>query len=65
VWFISRLVLVFLGAGLLAVFLFRYASARANPRVLAGLVTTAFALVLAAELIGRSQFYASMIRIGI
>jgi len=65
VWFISRLVLVFLGAGLLAVFLFRYASARANPRTLVGLATTAFALVLLGELIGRSQFYASMIRIGI
>ena len=65
VWFISRLVLVFLGAGLLAVFLVRYATARAKPRTLAGLVTTAFALVLVGELIGRSQFYASMIRIGL
>ena len=64
VWFISRLVLVFLGAGLLAVFLFRYAATRANPRMLAGLATTAFALVLVGEFIGRSQFYQSMIRIG-
>lgn len=63
-WFISRLVLVFLGAGLLAVFLFRYATARANPRTLAVLATTAFALVLAGEFIGRAQFYDSMIRIG-
>jgi anaerobic dimethyl sulfoxide reductase subunit C len=64
VWFISRLMLVFLGAGLLAVFLFRYAAARANPRTLAGLASAAFALVLVGELIGRSQFYDSMIRIG-
>jgi anaerobic dimethyl sulfoxide reductase subunit C len=63
-WFISRLVLVFLGAGLLAVLLFRYATERANPRTLAVLAGTAFALVLVGELIGRSLFYESMIRIG-
>jgi len=63
-WFISRLVLVFLGAGLLALFLFTSASGRANPRTLAVLTTAAFALVLAGEFIGRTQFYESMIRIG-
>lgn len=63
-WFIARLVLVFAGAGLLAAFLFRYASTRANPSTLAILTTTAFVLVLAGELIGRSLFYDSMIRIG-
>lgn len=63
-WFVARLVLVFLGAGLLAVLLFRYASPDARPRTLAFLATAAFALVLAGELIGRSQFYDSMTRIG-
>ena len=63
-WFISRLALVFLGAGLFSVFLFRYATERANPRTLAVLATTAFALVLVGELIGRTLFYESMTRIG-
>ena len=63
-WFVARLLLVFLGAGLLAVFLVRAATTRANPRTLAVLTTTAFALVLAGELLGRSQFYDTMTRIG-
>ena len=63
-WFIARLVLVFAGAGLVAVNLFRYATTRANPRTLAVLAGSAFLLVLAGELIGRSLFYDSMLRIG-
>ncbi|GAA1644053.1 dimethyl sulfoxide reductase anchor subunit family protein [Georgenia ruanii] len=63
-WFVARLVLVFAGAGLLTMLLVRRASPTANPRTLAVLTTSAFALVLLGELIGRSQFYASMIRIG-
>jgi anaerobic dimethyl sulfoxide reductase subunit C (anchor subunit) len=64
VWFVARLVLVFLGAGLLSIFLFRYAKASANARVLATVATCAFALVLVGEFIGRGLFYESMIRIG-
>lgn len=63
-WFIARLVLVFLGAGLLSVFVFRSASTKAAARPLAVLATSAFALVLVGEFIGRSQFYDSMVRIG-
>ncbi|SDB84144.1 anaerobic dimethyl sulfoxide reductase subunit C (DMSO reductase anchor subunit) [Sanguibacter gelidistatuariae] len=63
-WFIARLVLVFLGAGLLSVFVYRYASSSKMARPLAILATSAFALVLAGEFIGRSQFYGSMFRIG-
>lgn len=63
-WFIARLALVFAGAGLLAVFLFRYASTKTSPRTLAVIATTAFVLVLAGEFIGRSLFYDSMTRIG-
>ena len=63
-WFVARLVLVFLGAGLLSVFVFRYAGSSATARPLAILVTVAFALVLVGELIGRSLFYDSMFRIG-
>lgn len=63
-WFVARLVLVFLGAGLLTVFLIRRARPTAKARTLAILTTTAFVLVLAGEFIGRSQFYDSMTRIG-
>ncbi|QTE29493.1 dimethyl sulfoxide reductase anchor subunit family protein [Pengzhenrongella sicca] len=63
-WFIARLTLVFAGAGLLAAFVLRYATTRTNPRTLAILTATAFVLVLASELIGRSLFYDSMTRIG-
>ncbi|PFG34402.1 dimethyl sulfoxide reductase anchor subunit family protein [Sanguibacter antarcticus] len=63
-WFVARLVLVFLGAGLLSVFLFRYASSASTARPLAILVSSSFALVLVGELIGRSLFYDSMFRIG-
>ena len=63
-WFMARLLLVFLGAGLLALFVYRYASTGAPARHLAIFATSAFVLVLAAEIIGRSQFYDSMIRIG-
>ena len=63
-WFIARLVLVFAGAGLLTTYLLRYAATRTNPATLATLAGTAFLLVLAGELIGRSLFYDSMTRIG-
>lgn len=64
VWFVARLVLVFLGAGLLSVFVFRYASSSTSARPLAILATSAFALVFVGEILGRSQFYDSMFRIG-
>lgn len=63
-WFIARLVLVFAGAGLLAALVLHYAKSRTRARTLAILTSTAFVLVLAGELIGRSLFYDSMIRIG-
>ncbi|XBH22002.1 DmsC/YnfH family molybdoenzyme membrane anchor subunit [Jonesiaceae bacterium BS-20] len=63
-WFIARLLLVFLGAGLLALFVYRYAASGAPARHLAIFATSAFVLVLAGEIIGRSQFYDSMFRIG-
>ena len=63
-WFVARLVLVFLGAGLLSVFLVRRASPTARAVPLAVLAVTALVLVLGGELIGRSLFYDSMTRIG-
>lgn len=63
-WFVARLVLVFVGAGLLSVFLVRRASPTARAVPLAVLAVTALVLVLGGELIGRSLFYDSMTRIG-
>jgi anaerobic dimethyl sulfoxide reductase subunit C (anchor subunit) len=63
-WFVARLVLVFLGAGLLSVFLVRRATPSSRAVPLAALSATALVLVLGGELIGRSLFYDSMIRIG-
>ena len=62
--FLLRLALVGLGAGLLAVFIFAYAKPDRNPKPLAVIVTLAFVLVLAGELLGRAEFYEAMVRIG-
>lgn len=63
--FIVRLVLIFLGAGIFAAFLYRSASARATERTLANLVYAAFGLVLVAEVLGRFLFYAGRVTIGL
>ena len=62
---VLRIVLVTVGAGVLALFLFRTASDKqaAAPGV-AVLVTAAFLCVLAAEFLGRAAFYEQMTRIG-
>lgn len=62
---VVRIVLVCVGAGLLALFLFHIASSqKAPPRIVAVLVTAAFACVLISEFIGRASFYEQMTRIG-
>jgi anaerobic dimethyl sulfoxide reductase subunit C (anchor subunit) len=61
--FITRLALVFIGAGLLGVLLYKVASAGAE-RLMFIVATSAFALVLASEGIGRILFYDSLTRIG-
>jgi anaerobic dimethyl sulfoxide reductase subunit C len=60
-----RIGLVFLGAGVLGLFLFQSAGSPGRERVAGNLAIGAFALVLTAEVIGRFLFYASHIRIGI
>ncbi len=60
-----RLILVFVGAGLLAAYLFRKASASGNEKMLANLAYSAFALVLLGEVLARFLFYATHYRIGI
>lgn len=64
-WFVVRLLLVFLGAGLLGTLLHRFiAASDKHPGRLAFFTATAFTLVLLSEFIGRAQFYESMFRVG-
>jgi anaerobic dimethyl sulfoxide reductase subunit C (anchor subunit) len=59
-----RLLLVFVGAGVLAAYLFRDAAASGKERTFETVTYTAFALVLAGEVLGRFLFYATHVRIG-
>lgn len=63
--FILRLALVFLGAGVFALFVYQNALSSGREKVLGGLAVTAFAMVLVAEVLGRYLFYAVHFRIGI
>lgn len=64
-WFITRLLLVFAGAGLLGLFVFRFTRAdQPDPAPLAVVATLAFGLVFVGEFMGRSLFYDQMLRIG-
>lgn len=62
---VVRLGLVVVGTALLGVFTYLLADRGRNPRPLAVVATMAFALVLVAEFMGRTQFYESMMRVGI
>jgi anaerobic dimethyl sulfoxide reductase subunit C len=63
--FILRFILGFLGAGVLAVFLYQNASSSGKKNVLGYMAISAFVLVLIAEVLGRFIFYATHYRIGI
>lgn len=63
-WFVARLLLLVLGALLLGVVLYRLVAARRSALLVASVATLALVTVLASELIGRSLFYDSMVRIG-
>lgn len=63
--FITRIVLLLLGAGAIATFLVGQARAKAQPRKLLALSTVALLLVLVAEIMGRLIFYGLKNRIGI
>ncbi len=60
-----RLLLVFIGAGVLGLYLYRNASASGGEKTLATLVYSAFVLVLVSELLGRVLFYATHYKIGV
>ena len=65
VWLVGlRLVLLFVGAGIFGLFIYFAARSSQNIRTTSMLAYSAFAIVLAAELIGRYLFYASFARIG-
>ncbi len=60
-----RLVLVFVGAGVLAIFLYQAAQKLGQERVMGMLAIVAFVLVFVAEVLGRFLFYATTIKVGL
>lgn len=60
-----RLALVFVGAGLLGLFLYRAATNPAQERTMGTLAYAAFAVVLIAEVLGRFVFYAAHVKVGL
>jgi anaerobic dimethyl sulfoxide reductase subunit C (anchor subunit) len=63
--FALRLVLVFVGAGVLAIFLYRNAVSPGREKLLGNLAYLTFALVLVGEVLGRFLFYAVHVKIGL
>ena len=62
---VIRLLFVFVGVSLLAVYLYRDASSAGKEKAMMSLVYSAFVLVLAGEVMGRFLFYATHVRIGL
>ena len=60
-----RLLLVFAGAGVLVVYLYRNASLANQEKAIATLAYSAFVLVLLGEVLSRFLFYATRFRIGV
>ncbi|MBX3083626.1 MAG: dimethyl sulfoxide reductase anchor subunit [Anaerolineae bacterium] len=63
--FALRLILLFIGAGLLSIFVYSMTSSESRVRVMGNVALLAFVLVLVSEILGRYLFYASMVRIGL
>ncbi len=63
--FALRLILVFLGAGILGVFLYRAASSPGKENLMANVAYAAFVLVLVGEVLGRFLFYATAVNFGL
>jgi anaerobic dimethyl sulfoxide reductase subunit C (anchor subunit) len=59
-----QLALLFIGAGILGLFIFRHALETGRTTIMANLTYAAFAVVLVGEVVGRYVFYASYLRIG-
>lgn len=62
---VLRVVLAFIGAGVLAMFLYQNALSAGHEKMLGNLAYAAFIIVLAAEVLGRILFYTTHIQIGI
>ena len=62
---VLRLILVFLGAGVLGFYMYETASAAGKEKTLATIAYAAFVLVLIGETMGRYIFYAARVRIGL
>jgi uncharacterized integral membrane protein len=62
---VLRVILAFVGAGVLAVFLYQNAMSVGHEKMLGTLAYTAFVIVLVAEILGRLLFYATNIRLGV
>lgn len=60
-----RLLLVFIGAGVLAAFMFRNTATMSKEKAISYLVYSAFIIVLVGEVMGRFLFYAAHVRIGL
>lgn len=66
VWaLVLRIALAFIGAGVIAVFLYQNALSPGQEKMLGNLAYMAFALVLVAEVLGRFMFYTTHVRIGV
>jgi anaerobic dimethyl sulfoxide reductase subunit C len=65
VLFAARLVLVFLGAGVMGIFVYREAQTAGREQMLAYAAYAAFVLVLVGEIVGRFLFYASAGKFGL
>ena len=63
--FALRLILVFLGAGVFSLILYRNVLRPGRETTVANLVYVAFALVLVSEVLGRFLFYSSYVSVGI
>ncbi|MBI5301776.1 MAG: dimethyl sulfoxide reductase anchor subunit [Chloroflexi bacterium] len=63
--FALRLALVFLGAGVLGIFLYRAASSPGQEKVMGAVAYVAFAFVLVGEVLGRFLFYATATHFGL
>jgi anaerobic dimethyl sulfoxide reductase subunit C (anchor subunit) len=63
--FALRLVLVFIGAGVLGVFLYQNAMSPGREKIMGSVAYASLALVLVSEVLGRFVFYASHVRIGL
>ncbi|MCA9888732.1 MAG: dimethyl sulfoxide reductase anchor subunit [Anaerolineae bacterium] len=63
--FALRLILLFVGAGIFSIFMYRTATSENRTHITGYLAFSAFAFVLISEILGRFLFYESMMRIGL